>query len=218
MNTKSIACLNNVTLKLIAITTMLIDHIGAILFPEIQLFRIIGRISFPIFCFLLVEGFHHTRSQLNYLVRLLIFALLSEIPFDLALRDVIFDWQHQNIFFTLALGLVAIFCLEELHFRKIYTIPFGLILLASHFSKCDYGLAGVLLICIFYYAKEQPWVRIFLCGLVLYMFFGTFELYALIAFIPITLYNGKLGSNAKFVFYWFYPIHLLVLFGLSMLF
>lgn len=201
---------------MIAAITMLIDHIGYIFFPELILFRIIGRIAFPIYCFLIVEGFYHTRSPVNYLTRLCGFALLSELPFDLAFFHSALDLQHQNVFITLALGLVSIFCLEEMNTQKLYVIPLVLTWAAAWLVQCDYGLGGVLLIGMFYKTREMPLIRLLLCALILYSF-GWIELYGLIAMIPISLYNGKRGVPAKMVFYWYYPVHLLILFGISQL-
>lgn len=215
MNDKSFGFLNSFSLKLIAIVSMLTDHIGYIFFPGEPIFRAIGRLAFPIFCFLIVEGFHHTRSHLNYLTRLIVFAILSEIPFDLAFYGHIFDLHHQNVFITLAFGLAAIFCLEEMNTERRYVLPFVFILAASYFLHCDYGIGGVLLICMFYLTRETPWVRLVLFVLILYLFYGNLELYGLIAIIPITLYNGKHGPNIKMFFYWFYPVHLLVLYAIA---
>lgn len=215
MENKNFGIFNNFTLKMIAIITMVVDHVGLIFFPTVPAFRAVGRIAFPIFCFLVVEGFYHTRSHLNYLIRLTLFAILSEIPFDLAFRNTLFDWGHQNVFFTLALGLLAIFCLEEMNTTRKFIIPLFLTWAAAIVLHCDYGIGGVLLICIFYVTRETPWVRLILCTLVLYVFFNAFELYSLIAMLPITLYNGKRGPSAKMIFYWFYPLHLLVLYGLA---
>ena len=212
MNGKSVGIFDNFTLKIIAITTMLIDHIGCILFPDVIIFRAIGRIAFPIFCFLIVEGFFHTRNTWNYLIRLFVFAIVSEIPFDLAFHGTLFYWQSQNVFFTLALGLCALFCLEELNNRRVFAIPFSLIIAIAYFSNCDYGAGGVLLICVFYLTKENKIIQCLLIALLLYLCFGTFELYGLIALIPILLYNGKRGPSIKMFFYWFYPIHLLALY------
>lgn len=211
-NNKSSGCFNNFTLKLIAIISMLIDHIGYVLFPELTYLRAIGRIAFPIFCFLIVEGFFHTRSHMHYLIRLSIFALLSEIPFDLALHQTLFYWENQNVFITLALGLFAIFCLEEMNNRKVYCIPFALTLFLAYITQCDYGIGGVLLICIFYQTRQTPWMRLILVALILYIFYGSIEMYGILAMIPITLYNGKRGPAFKMVFYWFYPVHLLLLY------
>jgi len=94
-------------------------------------------------------------------------------------------------------------------------LPFVFILITAYFLHCDYGIGGVLLICMFYLTRETPWVRLILCALILYVFYGGLELYGLIAMIPITLYNGKRGPNIKMFFYWFYPVHLLVLYAIA---
>ncbi|MDD5998482.1 MAG: TraX family protein, partial [Lachnospiraceae bacterium] len=138
-----------------------------------------------------------------------------EIPFDLAFFGTVMDWGHQNVFITLALGLASIFCLEEMNTKKIYSIPFVLIFAASYFVHCDYGIGGVLLICMFYLTRETPWMRLILTALILYIFFGAFELYGLIAMVFITFYNGKRGPQVKMLFYWFYPVHLLVLYAIA---
>lgn len=221
MDNRSFGFMNNFTLKMIAIITMVIDHIGYVFLPVntayYDIARAIGRISFPIFCFLIIEGFFHTRSHVNYLIRLILFALLSEIPFDLAFHKTLFYWDSQNVFITLSLGLVAIFCMEEMNNRRIYIVPLVLVLAFAIFSHCDYGIGGVLLICMFYVTRHNPGIRIFLTGLILYLFYNPTELYGMIALIPIMCYNGKRGPRAKMVFYWFYPLHLLALYGLSML-
>lgn len=215
MDRKQQGLFNNFTLKMIAIISMLTDHVGCILFPDELIFRAIGRIAFPIFCFLVVEGFFHTRNTWNYLMRLCIFAILSEIPFDLAFFGKVFYLQKQNVFITLALGLCAIFCLEEMTSRRRFVIPFVSILAISYFCNCDYGAGGVLLICMFYETRDNKMIQCLLCGLILYLFFGAFELYGLIAMFPILLYNGKRGPSLKMVFYWFYPVHLLLLFFIT---
>ena len=217
MENRNFGFIDGFTLKLIAIICMLIDHIGAVIFPDIVFLRIIGRIAFPIFCFLLVEGFFHTQSHINYFIRLALFALLSEIPFNLAFYGSLLYPAKQNVFFTLALGLICLFCLEEMNTNQIFVIPLVLIWILAYFIHCDYGVAGVILICLFYMTTEMPPIRLLLSALLLYYFFGTRELYAMIAFIPIALYNGKRGPSVKMFFYWFYPLHLLILYALSIL-
>ena len=103
--------LNSYQLKCIAIITMLIDHIGAVLFPENLVLRYIGRISFPIFCFLLAEGFYHTKNVKKYMMRLAVFAVLSEIPYDLAFRNTYIEFTRQNVFFTLLIGVVMMYAI-----------------------------------------------------------------------------------------------------------
>ena len=150
-------------LKLIAIITMLIDHTTVVLIPvdsELHLIgRIIGRLAFPIFAFLLVEGFYHTKNIKKYLIRLGIFALVSEIPFDLAFYNNFFDFKYQNIFFTLFLGLCTVWLLSlvEVKFKNklVYiNILNALITIAFSFIaavlRTDYGFMGILIIVAFY--------------------------------------------------------------------
>lgn len=219
MDDKPKGLFDNFTLKMIAIISMVIDHVGYIFLDygttQYAVFRGIGRIAFPIFCFLIVEGFHHTRSHVNYLIRLCIFALLSEIPFDLAFRGTWFDLSHQNVFITLAFGLASIFCLEEMNNRRLFIIPLVAMWAAAYLVHCDYGIGGVLLINMFYLTKKSPWMRVVLTALIMYLFYGPSELCGLIALPLIMLYNGKHGTSLKMIFYWFYPVHLLVLHFLS---
>ena len=105
--------LNGFTLKWIAMLTMLIDHTGMVLFPQYRIFRIVGRLAFPIYCFLLVEGAVHTSNWKKYVSRLILFALISEIPFDLARSGQIVAADAQNVFFTLSFGLLAVIILKE---------------------------------------------------------------------------------------------------------
>ena len=242
-------------LKIIAIVTMLIDHTGAILIPyDNGLYwpaRMIGRIAFPIFIFMLVEGFHHTSDIRKYLTRLGIFAFLSEIPFDIAFyrsfsagRDILADikgaftdaetlgiltnrlFRHQNIFFTLFLGLMAIYLMSlvENKFRKkifLSNLFYSLITLGMCFVaallRTDYGFAGVLLIVAFYLFRGNK-ILITLCFLIIigYFFRNSIEIVALLAMIPISFYNGKKGKNIKYFFYIFYPAHLLLLWLISL--
>ena len=220
--------INSFTLKTIAIIAMIIDHIGYTLIPYnhpvYEPTRCIGRIAFPIFCFLIVEGFHHSHSQFNYLMRLLIFAFLSEIPYDLAFSGKFFDFSDQNVFFTLAIGLAMIFCIEEYRSSRLYAIPMMLLFLAATFLKCDYGAGGVLLIIVFYLTENSLPLRLLLATAVLYVFCGGIdesgniarEMWGVIALIPISFYNGKRGPGYKWIFYFIYPVHLLILFGLKM--
>ena len=221
MNDRSNRFLDGFTLKLIAVITMLIDHIGYVFLPGTPYYvaaRAIGRLAFPIFCFLIVEGFHHTKSPAKYLLRLSVFAILSEVPFDLAFFNTPFDIEHQNVFFTLAIGLACLFCLEEMNNRIWFVIFFVLLLAVSYFIKCDYGIGGVLLICLFYRTKDAAWVQLILAALIFYMFYSPFELIALISGIFVCFYNGKRGYNkAQWFFYMFYPLHLLILFGIFQL-
>ena len=246
--------LSGAAIKWIAIITMLIDHIGAvILFPllgrmtyggygpeEIELLntiytitRTIGRLAFPLFAFLIVEGFVHTRDIKKYGIRLFLFALISEIPFDLATQGVLLEGTGQNIYFTLTLGLVAMAVYE--HFKednRFLGLAIALMIsVLAEWAHVDYGFYGVLLMFVFYlYRKETGKMAIGFFILALYKFIeairqtGSMELssvplfYYLMYFTPLlTLpilaqYNGVRGKQAKYFFYLFYPVHLLILY------
>ena len=203
-------------LKLIAITTMLIDHIGAVIFPEIIVFRIIGRLAFPLFAFLLTEGYRHTSNLKSYLIRLGVFALISQYPFWEAFG---YD-AGLNIFFTLTLGLIAIYLFEK--YQTILPIlAFGLVADLAHM---DYGMFGILLIFLLYHYRSEFSKLIFL----LFGLYGLFfipgglqagkdaihyymQFFALFSLIFIKLYNGREGAKLKYFFYLFYPGHILIL-------
>ena len=203
------------TLKLIAIITMLIDHIGAAVIARLLIagqgsemlykiyyaMRAVGRVAFPIFCFLLVEGFFYTGSRKKYALRLFGFALLSEIPFDLAFSGKILEFGYQNVFFTLLIGLLTIMLFDEV-VKKQEWHP--VLRSALH---TDYDAKGVLAILVFYMTRQMRGLQI-VAGCLAFCW----ELPAIVAFIPIAFYNGKRGWNIKYLFYAFYPVHLLVLY------
>ncbi|MBQ7944827.1 MAG: conjugal transfer protein TraX [Lachnospiraceae bacterium] len=222
-------------LKWIAVITMLIDHYGLTIYVHTtdwvyeyyRIMRYIGRISFPIYCFLLIEGFYHTKNVKRYVLRCLMFGLVSEIPFDLATHGSVFYLQSQNIYFTLTTGLCMIWCLERI--KGAYLVPkrwagivpveyfqWGASFLciaigagAAQLLEMDYHYMGILLIAALYYCREfTPLVRS-LVGAVAF----AFEKTAPLAFIPIYFYNGQRGKQNKYFFYMVYPIHLLI-FGL----
>lgn len=205
--------LNSFCLKWIAMLTMLVDHVGAVLFPYQMTFRIIGRLAFPIYCFLLVEGAVHTSNWKKYLGRLLIFALISEIPFDLAFRGRIFDWSSQNVFFTLAFGLAAVLILKEWKYTLVSWAGAVLLAFAAELLKTDYGGGGVIIILIFYLMREHIIAKAVCFGAEILVGYGGLESYALFSLFPILCYNGKKGPGGlKYLFYIFYPAHLLLLY------
>lgn len=223
--------LSGSTLKIIAMTAMLIDHIGAAVLTRVMLgmgnwevydtymvLRKIGRISFPIFCFLLVEGFIHTSDKKKYALRLGMFALLSEIPFDLAFQSKVVGFEHQNIFFTLLLGFLAMMgyqYLEETYpIRNMQVIlmqlgVFGVCMGAAELLKTDYGAIGVCCIMLLYLFRGKKYYPIF-AGWILFLSNWT----AIFGFLTTLFYNGKRGLSLKYVFYLFYPVHLLILYGI----
>ncbi len=223
------------TLKLIAIITMFIDHTGATVIsalqrhpaiasnPELRVLwqhiydvsRDIGRLAFPIFCFLLVEGFLHTRDVRKYACRLFLFALISEIPFDLALKTGWYDPDKQNVYFTLLIGLLVLMgirLITDNDSRNLFLaiIPIAIGMYIALKIDTDYNYKGVFLIAILYMMRNSR----------LYQCIGgaaaiSWELPAPLAFIPVYLYNGKRGLQLKYVFYWFYPAHLILLYILK---
>lgn len=202
------------TLKLIAAVTMLIDHIGYIFFPQYLLLRLIGRISFPIFAFLIVEGFMHTRDVKRYIVRLAIFALLSEIPFDLAFFGTII-WTHQNVLITFILAILAMYVDQK--YKRVAGIGAAIVLsIAADFIHSDYGMFGVIVVMVFYW-NYSYFIGRMLAGIgALTLLVQSFQIFDVLAMIPIALYNGKRGINMKYFFYVFYPGHLLILYLVHM--
>ncbi|WP_099468268.1 TraX family protein [Konateibacter massiliensis] len=219
--------LSGSTLKLIAIVTMFIDHIGAGILEQLPAYydtnspisdidtilRLIGRIAFPIFCFLLVEGFLHTSNVKKYAMRLFLFALISEIPFDLAFKRQILEITYQNVFFTLFIGLLTLMAVKYFENNKVLRIlsMFAGIAVAI-ILRTDYAGFGVVFILLLYVLHDKIKWRNIICSFAI-----LWEITAPIAFIPITLYNGKRGINLKYFFYLFYPVHLLLIYAVSQL-
>ena len=196
-------------LKLLGMLAMTADHIGAVFFPEIPLLRWIGRLAMPVLCFFIGEGLRHTRSPRRYLLRLTGFALLSELPFDLAFYGGI-EWGHQNVYFTLALGLLALWAIQS---RGMEGWLLALTAaLAAELLGCDYGMYGVLLILLldrFHRARSEQLAAAALLNLA---FFGLqTQTLSLIALPLLWLYNGKRGRDDRRLFYLYYPAHLCVL-------
>lgn len=220
--------LSGSTLKLIAIVTMFIDHLGVVAFETqisnymvpYYIMRLIGRLAFPIFCFLLVEGFFHTRDVKKYALRLLVFAFISEIPFDLAFNRQMFYWRHQNVFFTLFIGLLVIALLDHtkhvfhgfLQFVvEIIVLVAGILL--GQFLYTDYGAVGVLAIVFLYMFRQYKSNALAMGISVIWLStMNIIESPALIDILLVKFYNGKRGLNLKYVFYAFYPAHLLLLY------
>lgn len=210
--------MNALVIKIIALSTMIIDHYGAVFQSGIDIYRIIGRLSFPIYCFLLVEGYFHTSDVKKYALRLLMFAFISEIPFDLAFFNEI-GFIHQNIFFTLFLGLVTIYIIDDksinLKYVKYAAIPVSCIL--AIVLAVDYNIIGIIYILSFYYTKKHTKLKRFsLIGLIMASAnLGAYILqqFSLLALPIVYFYNGKPGPKNKFLqvsFYAAYPLHLLL--------
>lgn len=201
-------------LKMIAVITMAIDHIGAIFFPENLIFRYIGRLAFPIFSYLLVESFFHTRDIRKYMVRLGSFALVSEIPYDLAFRDTVFEIGHQNVFFTLLIGVFLLWQLEKCSEWPIKVVELLLAMWIAEMLCVDYGFRGILLIAIYYFLRKYKWVSLGV-GAAWNLFWIKIQWWGVLATPFLAMYNGERGRSFKYFFYAFYPLHLLILYILS---
>lgn len=209
--------LNSFQLKCIAIFTMTIDHIGAILFPQFLWMRCVGRIAFPIFCFLLVEGYYHTRNIEKYILRLGVFACVSEVPYDLAFRGNILDIEYQNVFFTLLLGVGMMYCLEKYRGIGMKFVCVLLTIWLADTMSVDYGYKGILLIAIYCFLRGQRTEKMVL-GACWNLLWGKIQSFGVLASLFLLNYNGEKGRSMKYFFYAFYPIHLLILYGINVIF
>ncbi|MGE5329663.1 MAG: TraX family protein [Deltaproteobacteria bacterium] len=208
--------MSSFVIKVMACVFMLIDHVGFMFFPNEAILKTIGRLAFPLFAWQVSVGCKHTSNIKNYIARLCIFALISQIPFMLAVTP-----NKLNIFFTLVFGACCIYIYLKLNNKFISLFAILPIIIASEFLKCDYGAYGVVTIFLFYIffdKKAFVWVSQFVVT-VIYSLAGLvpIQIYSLIALGPISLYNGRKGPQAKYVFYIFYPAHLLVLYFIKRL-
>ncbi len=214
-------------LKLLACLTMLVDHIGAVLVPGNLILRCIGRLSFPIYCFLIAEGAHYTRNPKKYALRMALIAVLTELPYDLAFYGRYYP-DHQNVMPTLLLGFCALEAMKRCSgpgWKLLTVLPFAA---ASELMQGDYGAEGVLIIALFFLTRELP-DRLILQTLGLAAVFGgmasiplfyvgtwpfQMQLLGVLAMVPIGLYSGRKAVSSQAVqwgFYLFYPVHLTIL-------
>ncbi len=227
-------------LHIIAMTLMLMDHLWATLLPAREWLTCAGRVAFPIFAFMAVEGYFHTRSFKKYILRMLLFAVLSEIPFDLMYGGTWFYPVHQNVLWTFLLGLLGVWLMEQVRKKGktwmyllvcVLVVPAGLVL--GTLCMVDYYGVGVLTVFVFYFLHGRKWwcflgqlaalywLNVELLGGLMYpvqLFGMEFELcqqgLALLALIPIWLYRGRQGYRSKpfqYLCYAFYPVHMLLL-------
>ncbi len=223
-------------IKLIAVISMLIDHIGATIIevgilrsgylePELRTLwiniyfatRTIGRMAFPIYCFLLVEGFQHTKNWKKYALRLGMFALISEIPFNLMIEQKLIYMESQNVFFTLFLGVILLGMMQKINNQVLQLFLVAGICALAIVLRTDYSYWGIILICIYYNLRNNRKLQVF-AGYIWQQFSVNHILYKLglvAGFACLMLYNGERGKNRfPLFFYWFYPIHMLVLYGI----
>lgn len=219
--------LNGAQLKYIAFLSMLLDHINnALITPYLDgkgpllhvsnLLSILGRVAFPLFMYFLVEGFFKTRSRKKYLMNLLLFALLSEVPFDLFTSRELFNKNWNNMMFTLALSLATIWIVDEMKGRlakKSKALWYGVSVLVvavmcavAMFFSLDYDYHAIIVAYLFYIFYEKP-----LYGAALGYLSIIKELYSVLGFAATLTYNGERGKQHKWLNYAFYPVHLLIL-------
>ncbi|HBV01468.1 MAG TPA: hypothetical protein DEF00_03710 [Candidatus Taylorbacteria bacterium] len=206
-------------LKLIAMLTMAVDHIGILFFPGELLWRVVGRISFPIFALLIAEGFEKTSNVRNYFFRLLAFAAVSQIPYSLFLQTANITSNKLNIFFTLSAGLLSLMLLKRL--PRVYAfLGIGSIAVLAEYFSFSYGVYGVLTV-----LASSLFLRLRNAGSLLLsvlhilstagaFIFGnlSLQIYATLSVPILTLYNRERGRELHRLFlYGFYPIHLLIL-------
>lgn len=254
------------SLKIIAVSTMVIDHTCKIVlqwllsnywgvmvdkgelswerFTQIDHFirfdlQSVGTIAFPLFCFLLAEGFQHTRNKKRYLGLMLVFALISEVPFDIGFFSGYsrmegtfpFYFPYQNVFFTLFFSLLLLVCLEKFSCQsqnrsdkiKAAFLQIGSIAAmaaAAELIRCDYGMQGILYAAVFYICRKNRIYQVLLFLLAYMAVTGNQPpMWTLIACLIILLYNGKRGKmKLKYFFYAFYPIHIMILYWITLVF
>lgn len=222
MNQNSRLSISQEGLKFIACLTMLIDHIGAIFFPSIRWLRIIGRVSFPLYAFLLAEGLRHSHNLVKYGLRLLLVALISELPYDLLFSGK-FTWTGNSVMVTLLLSFLMGCAMKPLPLwaKPCAIIPFALL---GQYCHGSYGMRGVLMVAIFLLPQNFPrFPRILSQALLLILLSiwmsgwpdrVTVQIYAIVAIIPLALYSGRKHSHTparQWFFTLFYPLHLIVL-------
>jgi len=221
--------MSSFVLKIIAVITMFIDHVGYAIFGKFSFFNYIGRIAFPIFAFQISEGYAHTKDLKKYFLRLFIFAIISQVPFMLFGKIISNDFTL-NIFFTLLLGLISIYIYDKSKYKLLGIISAILIGFLAEFAHCDYGFYGVAIIFLFYVFKSdviKSSIAFMLSTTIKYLIpifkYGFYDVYlylficTLLPIVFISLYNGKKGKDTKYLLYLFYPIHLLLIYGIYLL-
>ena len=222
--------MSSFTLRLLALALMCVDHAGLALFPAVPAFRWVGRLAFPLYCFLIAQGYRHTRDLRVYARRLLLFALLSEIPFDLLIFGRIASTVEQNALFALLLALLALYVADALRGRPVLLVASLLgLCMGAMLARVSYGWLGIALCLCFHLLYERRGAMLLSAAGALLLYtaslflsgvnvgWATASLFALAALPLLLLYNGKRGPRVPvltFLFYAAYPAHLLMLYAL----
>ena len=209
--------LDETKLKLIALVLMVIDHVGEFLLNDNGLMRLLGRLAFPIFAFCISEGYIHTRNKRKYLLRIGIFALISEIPFNLLHNGSIFYLGYQSVMVTFFMSLLALNLFDKVTVKKTlkdqvigFLIVIGIGALCE-FINADYGVYGVFLVFTYYYFKNYGYLIRNIAGVVIQFFLYNLGIFSMFSALIIYCYNGKKGNGYRLLFYIFYPLHLLII-------
>ena len=229
--TKRYQVLDGTMLKILAMISMVLDHVGDLFFPGGTWLRAAGRLAMPIFAFCIAEGYAHTRDRKKYLLRMGLFALISEIPFDLAFESRI-GLSHQNIMLSFFLSILALMLYDRIRGGKeaegaqipawktvLGVLAVGAVAALALLLKADYTIFAVISVFLFYALRQKhPLLRsgVGVAFLALTRTVGYYSATGL-SFLPLALYNGKKGKGLKWLFYLFYPGHLLLLAGLKLL-
>lgn len=209
-------------LKLLAMFSMIFDHIGLMFMQDNDMlyssFRMIGRLAFPIFAFQLAVGYSHSKNKEKHIVRMLIFAILSQFPYWLYVQTAIPGLEHLlNIGFTFSLALLGMYAIDKNDNLITKCFSLVIVLMLSFILPVDYGFVGVLLCLSFYIFRNHKYLNLLSSALIIVakvIIEQDLMKYAMIyALLPIYLYNDKKGLDnkfAKYLFYVFYPAHLLL--------
>lgn len=213
-------------IKIIAIITMVIDHVGLFFFPEHPILRDIGRLAFPLFAWLIANGAYHTHDIQKYMKRLLVLAVVSQVPFTIANQHIGSPLFYLNVVFTLVLGLLSIYILKN---NRNVLLSSVLVLACAGIANLihsDYGAAGVLSIVAFYIFYNNKKAMVFSQVIIMsilpamtlilmsikkidlssYYLSSFTETYGLLSLALIFFYNNKVGYKMKYLFYIFYPL------------
>ena len=223
--------LDGTALKIIAMVSMVLDHVGDVFFPGVRWMRYAGRIAMPVFAFCVAEGYAHTRDRRKYIARIGAFALISEIPFDLAFFDRP-GFEHQNIMVTFFLALIALELFERLRgplneetgrYGTVRTFLGNAAVMAvavlELVLRTDYSMFGVIAVFLFYVTRDAHPLVHSGSGVAFLALTRTMGYYRAtgLSFLPLALYNGKRGRGLKWLFYLFYPGHALLLYMIRMM-
>lgn len=217
-------------LKLLAILSMTIDHVGRVFYPGEELFFILGRFAFPLFAFLIAEGARQTKNLSEYLLRLFLFACLSQIPFVITNQINDPTFSGANVLFTLFLGLLAIAAWEKTNTKSLQLASLLFCMTTAFIFQTDYASFGVLSVFFFYIFRKHPEKLIF-SQVTIFSLLSTYSLvtdlvempgmrlniwyylpFAIFSLIFISIYSGRQGPKIKYFFYAFYPTHLLLIY------